>query len=68
MTPTIQLSTETVDRLERYKAVVGAASDDEAIARLLRDAEPVSAFGVLEGWGPWTPDDRLRARSDDSEV
>lgn len=35
-----------------------------AIARYFRRAEPESAFGCMTGWGSWTEEDRLRARSD----
>lgn len=68
MATTVQVSEETKDRLERYKESVGAATYEEAIARLLRGTETESAFGSIAGWGPWTDDDRFRARSDDGGI
>lgn len=65
MTTTVQVSEETRDRLAQYKEAIGADTYEEAIARLLRGTETESAFGSMTGWGPWTPDDRLLARSDE---
>lgn len=68
MATTVQLSQATKDRLERYKEAVGAATYEEAIVRLLRGTEAESAFGSISGWGAWTEEDRLRARSDEGGV
>ena len=65
MTTTVQVSDETRDRLAQYKEAIGADTYEEAIARLLRGTETESAYGSMDGWGPWTPDDRLRSRSDE---
>lgn len=68
MATTVQVSEETRQRLAQYKEAVGAASYDEAIVRLLRGTETESAYGSMAGWGSWTDEDRLRARSDEGEV
>lgn len=64
MTTTVQVSDETRDRLAQYKEAIGAETYEEAIARLLRGTETESAYGSMAGWGPWSPDDRLQARTD----
>ena len=68
MATTVQVSEETRQRLAQYKEAVGADTYDEAIVRLLRGVETESAFGSMSGWGSWTDEDRLRTRSDESEV
>lgn len=68
MATTIQVSEETRERLARYKAAIEAGTYEEAILRLLRQTETESAFGSMAGWGPWTAEDRLEARSDDGAI
>lgn len=67
MTTIVRVSEETRERLTSFKEAIGAATYDEAIARLLRETNAESAFGSLEGWESWTEEDRLRARSDEGE-
>lgn len=68
MATTVQVSEETRARLAQYKERIGAATYEEAIVRLLRGTESESAFGSMQGWEPWTEQDRLRARSDEGGV
>lgn len=68
MATTIQVSEETRARLAQYKEAIDAETYEEAVVRLLRGTETESAFGSMAGWGPWTEEDRLRARSDEGEV
>lgn len=64
MTPTVQVSDETRDRLAQYKEAIGVDTYEEAIVRLLRGTETESVYASMTGWGPWTPEDRLRTRTD----
>lgn len=68
MATTIRVSEETRKRLARYKEAVGAETLEEAIVGLLRGAVVESAFGSMLGWGAWSEEERLRARSDDGEI
>lgn len=48
--------------------MTGVETYEEAIVRLRRGAESERAFGTMDGWGPWTDEARLHARSDEGEV
>lgn len=67
MTTMVQVSDGTRDRLAEYKEAIGAETYEEAIVRLLRGTETESGYGSMTGWGPWSPEDRLRARTDEAE-
>lgn len=67
MTTMVQVSDETRDRLAEYKEAIGAETYEEATVRLLRATETDSADGSMTGWGPWSPEDRRWARTDEAE-
>lgn len=68
MATTVQVTEETRDRLARYKEAVGVETYEEAIVHLLGQTKVESAFASMQGWGSWTDDDRMLARSDDGQV